>query len=249
MDSIYLIAVLGSVAAAFVQGLSGFGFGLVAMSIWAWVLEPRLAAALSVFGALTGQIIAAVSVRRGFDLKHLAPFILGGLVGVPLGVSLLPKLDIVWFKAILGSLLVIWCPIMLMSKRLPTVQRGGRLLDAAVGVSGGVMGGLGGFTGIVPSLWCTLRGMGKDAQRAVIQNFNLSMLIVTMGSYILSGIVTSELLPVFGVMIPAILVSSLLGARVYIGISESAFRQVVLGLLTASGLGMLAASLPQLLAR
>jgi uncharacterized membrane protein YfcA len=83
----------------------------------------------------------------------------------------------------------------------------------------------------------------------VIQNFNLSMLIVTMGSYIMTGIVSSDMLPLFGMMVPAILVPSLLGARVYIGISETAFRQVVLGLLTASGLAMLAASLPQLLGR
>ena len=40
------------------QGLSGFGFGLTAMSLWAWTLEPVLAAVLAVFGALTGQIIA-----------------------------------------------------------------------------------------------------------------------------------------------------------------------------------------------
>ena len=41
---------------------------------------------------------------------------------------------------------------------------------------------------------------------------------------------------------------SLLGARVYIGLSEQAFRRVVLSLLTASGFVMLASSLPKLLA-
>ena len=76
------------------QGLSGFGFGLTAMSLWAWTLEPQLAAALAVFGALTGQIIAAVTVRRGFNLARLLPFIAGGLGGVPLGIYILPRLDV-----------------------------------------------------------------------------------------------------------------------------------------------------------
>lgn len=62
----------GAIAAGFVQGLSGFGFALVAMSFWAWSLEPRLAAALAVFGALTGQIIAAATVRRGFDSRPVS---------------------------------------------------------------------------------------------------------------------------------------------------------------------------------
>ena len=87
--------------AGFVQGLSGFGYGLTAMSIWAWTLEPMLAAALAVFGGLTGQLISAVSVRRGFDLKLVAPFIAGGLAGLPLGLWLLPRLDVMLFKLVL----------------------------------------------------------------------------------------------------------------------------------------------------
>lgn len=246
--SAQLIAVvaLGAGAAGFVQGLSGFAFGMVAMSFWAWVLEPRLAAPLAVFGALLGQVLAAVTVRRGFNLRHLLPFVLGGLAGIPLGVALLPHLDMVWFKAVLGTLLVLWCPAMLMSRHLPAIRAGGRLADGVVGLAGGVLGGLGGFTGTLPTLWCTLRGYAKDTQRAVIQNFNLSMLLVTMGIYLASGIVTRDMLPLFAVVAPAMLVPTLLGTRLYRGIDEARFRQFVLGLLTFSGLGLLAASLPVL---
>lgn len=73
MDSQTLLVVMGAALAGFVQGLSGFGFGLVAMSVWAWTIDPRLAAAMAVFGALTGQLVAAATVRRGFDLRRLAP--------------------------------------------------------------------------------------------------------------------------------------------------------------------------------
>ncbi len=249
MDGIYVVVALGAMVAGFVQGLSGFAFGLVAMSFWAWALEPRLAATLAVFGALTGQIMAAVSVRRGFDLRQLLPFVLGGLAGVPLGVMLLPRLDMDAFKALLGTLLVLWCPVMLLSKSLPRIRRGGRLADGAVGVAGGVMAGIGGFSGTLPTLWCTLRGFEKDAQRAVIQNFNLAMLSVTMGSYIGTGVVTREMLPFFAIVAPALLLPAWLGTRLYIGISEARFRQVVLGLLTLSGVALLAAGLPRWLVR
>jgi len=249
MDSVLWVVVLGAVAAGFVQGLSGFGFGLVAMSFWAWALESRLAAALAVCGALTGQLVAAVSVRRGFDRKRLLPFVLGGLAGIPIGVALLPRLDMQAFKLVLGTLLVLWCPAMLMARQLPRITRGGRLGDAVAGLSGGVMGGLGGFTGVLPTLWCTLRGFDKDAQRAVIQNFNLSMLLVTMATYVATGLVTRATLPLLAVVVPAMLVPSFLGARLYLGISEARFKQVVLGLLTLSGVAMLASSLPRVLAR
>ena len=46
MGELYLVLAAGAMAAGFVQGLSGFGFGMVAMSFWAWTVEPRLAAPL-----------------------------------------------------------------------------------------------------------------------------------------------------------------------------------------------------------
>lgn len=245
MDAVWIVAV-GAAVAGFVQGLSGFAFGMVAMSFWAWVLDPRLAAALAVFGALTGQLLAVFSVRRGFNWPLLWPFLLGGLAGIPLGVLILPHLDMDWFKAVLGALLALWCPLMLMAQRLPRIG-GNRWGDGAVGLVGGVMGGIGGFAGSVPTLWCTLRGFGKDTQRAVIQNFNLSMLAVTMATYLATGIVTRDMAPMFAVVAPAMLIPTLLGTRLYIGISEVAFRRLVLGLLTCSGLTLLASSVPRLL--
>ncbi|MGV3682358.1 MAG: sulfite exporter TauE/SafE family protein [Acidovorax sp.] len=245
--SVFVIVALGAAAAGFVQGLSGFGFGLTAMSLWAWTLEPRLAAVLVVAGSLTGQVLAAFSVRRGFDRLRLLPFVLGGLAGIPIGVALLPRLDMDTFKLVLGTLLVLWCPAMLLAKQLPRLTRGGRLADAVVGMAGGVMGGIGGFTGVLPTLWCTLRGWDKDAQRAVIQNFNLAMLLVTMAAYLATGLVTAPMLPHLAVALPAMLVPVLLGARLYHRISEARFRQIVLGMLTLSGVAMLAAALPRVL--
>ncbi|RAS08834.1 sulfite exporter TauE/SafE family protein [Cupriavidus alkaliphilus] len=248
-DSTLLIVIAGAAVAGFVQGLSGFAFGMVAMSFWAWAIEPRLAAAMTVFGALTGQLLAAASVRRGLSWRRLWPFVAGGVAGIPLGVAVLPLLDAQWFKAVLGAFLTLWCPVMLMARRLPHIGVGGRVADGVAGAAGGVMGGIGGFTGVIPTLWCTLRGFDKDEQRAVIQNFNLATLAMTMAAYVGKGIVTREMLPMFLVVAPAMLVPTLLGTRLYLGISEAAFRKIVLTLLTVSGVALLATSVPVLVAR
>jgi uncharacterized protein len=244
-----LIVVAGAAMAGFVQGLSGFGFGLTAMSLWAWTLDPRLAVALAVFGGLAGQVFTAFRVRRGFSPGRLAPFVVGGLAGLPLGLLLLPRLDVPLFKALLGLLLVVVCPLMFFAARLPRIERGGRLGDGLAGAAGGFMGALGGFTGVVPTLWCTLRGLDKDVQRSVIQNFNLAMLLVTFASYAATGIVRMDMLPLFALMVPAVLLPSILGTRLYTGLSETGFRKVLLGLLTLSGLALLISAIPQLVHR
>jgi uncharacterized membrane protein YfcA len=169
-------------------------------------------------------------------------------VGVPIGVALLPQLNPAWFKLIFGALLVAWCPVMLFAHQLPRIAGGGRWADAAVGSVGGFLGGLGGFTGAAPTLWCTLRGMDKAQQRGIIQNFNLAALAVTMAGYVATGAVDRALLPTMGMVAGALLVPSLIGARVYVGLSPVAFRRVVLSLLSLSGLVMLATSIPKVLA-
>lgn len=245
----WAVILAGAVVAGFVQGLSGFAFSLVAMSFWAWAVEPRIAAVLAVFGALTGQLLAAFTVRRAAHVEHLMPLLLGGLVGIPVGLLLLPRLDAVAFRAAVGAVLAVWCPLMLFSGRIPQIRRGGRLADAAAGAGGGIMAALAGAGGAVPTLWCTLRGFDKDMQRTLIQNFNLATLAATMAGYLASGIVTAEHLPRMAIVAPALVLPALLGARLYTRIGQVGFRRIVLGLLTGSGIAMLASSLPKLLAR
>src|SRR5918996_234736 len=76
--------------------------------------------------------------------------------------------------------MVVCCSAMLATSRLPHIHHGGRWADAAVGVLGGIMAPISGFSGLAPALWCTLRGYTKDAHRAVLQNFNLIVLSATM---------------------------------------------------------------------
>lgn len=125
METTLIVVVAGAMCAGFVQGVSGFAFGMVAMSFWAWVLEPQVAAALAVCCSLAGQILAAFSVRRGAHWPQLLPFVLGGLAGIPVGLWLLPQLNMLWFKAGLGALLLIWCPTMLLMQRLPPLRMAG----------------------------------------------------------------------------------------------------------------------------
>jgi len=237
------------VVAAFVQGLSGFGFAMTSMAIWAWTLEPALAVVLGVFGSLVGQLIAAATVRRGFDARRLAPYLAGAALGLPAGLWLLPRLDVPTFQALLGTMLVVVCPLLFFAAHLPRVRRGGGVGALLSGSLGGAMGALGGFSGVAPALWCTLQDLPKDAQRSIVQNFNLAVLLAAFAGYLAAGHVKSAMLPHLGLAGAATLVPVLVGTSVYRRLSEAAFRRVVLGLLTLAGVALLATALPQLVAR
>lgn len=243
MTTAFLIAVIvGTCLAGFVQGLSGFAFGLVAMSVWSWTIAPQLAAPMVVFGSVVGQLMGIGAIRRGFQLRRATPFIIGGILGVPLGVALLRHIDPRLFRGGVGLFLMVYCSTMLLARHLPVVTRGGRIADGIIGWIGGVMGGIGGLTGPAPTLWCTLRGWSRDEKRAVFQSFNLVMQILTLATYVLSGTVTLGMLPIFAVMVPAALVPTLTGVRLYHRISPAGFQRLILVLLLISGV-LLVASL------
>jgi uncharacterized protein len=87
----------------------------------------------------------------------------------------------------------------------------------------------------VPTLRCTLRRWDKDVQRSVFQSFNLAMHVITLASYAGTGVLTAEVGAVFALMLPAIVLPTWLGAKLYHRISEAAFRRLVLVLLLVSG--------------
>jgi uncharacterized membrane protein YfcA len=244
MDSLVVTIGFGAVIAGFVQGLSGFAFSMLAMSVWAWTIEPRLAASCAVFGGVIGQLMGVTTIRGAFEKDLLLPLFAGALAGIPLGVAILPHLDSDLFKTALGFILAICCPIVLLSGRLPRITAVGRTTNGLVGGVAGIMTGIGGFTGIFPTLWYTLRGFDKQRLRAMIQWFNLTTLTTTMALYVVTGITTSAMLPTFAIVAPAMLIPWWLGSRHYLGISEATYRNVVLGFLTFAGVGMVVSSLP-----
>jgi uncharacterized membrane protein YfcA len=233
----------GAAIGGLVQGISGFAFAMVAVSIWVWGVDPKLAAVMAVFGGVTGQIISAIRIRRGWHVHLLWPFVLGSAIGIPIGQRLLTVLDANRFKLVLGAMLVACCSAMLATARLPKITHGGKTADAAVGLLGGLMAPLSGFSGLAPALWASLRGYSKDEHRAVLQNFNLIVLAATFASNVWTGRVRSEHIPMMAVVAGSLILPSIYGSKIYTGMSPAAFRNAVLWILVFAGLTMLASAL------
>ena len=243
MPSEMWVLAIGAAVAGLVQGISGFAFAMVAMSIWVWGIDPKFAAVMAVFGGWFGQVISALRVRRGWHVEILWPFVLGSAIGIPIGTQLLPMLAPNQFKLVLGSLLVVCCSMMLATPKLPKIEHGGRTADAGVGLLGGVMAPLSGFSGLAPALWCTLRGYNKDEHRAVIQNFNLVVLSATVASNLWTGRLRPSMWPQMAVVAGALVLPAIWGSKLYVGMSPAAFRKTVVWLLVLAGVVMLSSAI------
>jgi hypothetical protein len=182
-------------------------------------------------------------LRRGVRIARLWPFLVGGLMGVPLGVAVLDSVEVAAFRAGVGVFLVLYAGGMLALRGLPVVAWGGRAADGAVGLLGGIMGGIAGLSGPLPTLWCGLRGWSKEAQRGVYQPYNLGVLGFALGVYAVQGVVTAQVLELALICLPLTILGVWLGLKSYGRLDDRQFRKLVLWLLLASGLVLTASNL------
>lgn len=236
MTAVTIALVVGAILGGFVQGLSGFAFALIATSIWVWFIEPHILVPLLLGSGLVGQIASShATIGKNFSMSRSSPFLIGGLVGVPIGVSIFQQINESAFRVGVGMILIAYCFVMLAIAHSPRVVAGGKLADGIVGVISGVMGGLGGLSGPVPVVWCALRGWNKDIQRATFQPLFILVGVFTCALYAAAGNMTMETLGWLAIVTPVVILSSRIGAKVYHAVPERAFRKTLLILLLISG--------------
>jgi uncharacterized membrane protein YfcA len=235
-------AVLGGVfVAAFASGLAGFAFNLVGAGILLHLLPPQETAPVMVVASLLIQGATLGVVRTHMRWAAIRPFVLGGALGTPFGVLVLGRASAGAITAFIGALLVFYAGTMLARialRRAPPVLRGGAAADTAVGFAGGVLGGLGGFSGALPVMWGDLKGLRKDQARAIFQPYIVAMQVVAAIALLAAGFFTRESVILLASIMPALFLGTWLGLRAYRAIPAEGFRVVLLGLLLASGLSL-----------
>ncbi|WP_407307569.1 sulfite exporter TauE/SafE family protein [Acinetobacter sp.] len=234
---IWLLFIVGAMVAGFVQGLTGFAFALIAMSFWVWILPPQIAAPLVVFASVWSHMVSLSNEQKHSHLNKslFFPYLIAGLIGVPLGTYLLQIIQPDTFKLVLGLFLVLWCPIIFFNPQFSKLQQSGKFADSLVGFIGGILGGLGGFCGSLPSAWVMLKNLSKQEQRYVLRHFNFGIQLFTLVAYLLQGTLETQLLPYMAILLISVSFPAIWGAKLFYKISERQFKHSVLSLLFASG--------------
>jgi uncharacterized protein len=234
-----VIFLIATFAGALVAGLSGFAFGLVAASIWLFILTPLQTATLIVAFGLIAQGYSVWKLRHALDWSKLWPFLAGAAVGVPIGISILGWASPAYVKAGIGVFLILYSLYALFRPSLGPVTKGGAAADAGVGFANGVLGGITGLAGILVTIWSGLRGWPKDQQRTIFQPVAVAIFAMSAVWFGAKGAVSADTIRLFLFGLPVLLAGTWLGMKLYGRLDETAFRKVVLVLLLASGAALI----------
>lgn len=238
-----VIVVAGALTAGFVNGLSGTGYALTALGFWLHAMSPITAAPLTALCAVVGHVQSLPRIWAGVRWPRLWPFLAAGLVGVPIGTTLLHHVQVHPLKLGVGTILIVYCTWTGFMRHPPRVAGGGRLADGAIGFTAGVLGGMASLSGPAPTVWAQLRGWNKDEQRGVNQPFNMSVLAMAVLSAAVAGFLDRTFFFWAALCVPATLIGARLGLMLYGRVNDLQFRRIVLVLLGLSGATLIVSAL------
>ena len=240
---VYLV--LGAAAGGFINGLSGTGTALFALGFYLVVLPPETAVAIvalmSVLVGVQGLWIVRASLLSRPD--RLVRFILPGLAGVPLGLFLLNIIDSGTLRLGIAVFLILYGGYFGFRAALPSFSRRTPVIDMVVGFTGGVLGGTAGVSGALPSMWLSIRPWTKAETRAVLQPFNMVMLVTTVVLLFFRGAYDATAVKALAVTIPCGLIAAQVGIFVFHRLSDTGFRRLLILMTLVMGVGVLLSEL------
>jgi len=220
-----------------VAGLAGFAMSLVVSGVWLHILTPVQTVTLIVGYGLLVQGSGIWTLRHALSWRRVAPFIISGTVGVPIGVALLSYIAPVHLRTFVGLLLIVYSAYGLVRPAIKPIKAGGPA-EVTIGFINGILGGLTGLAGIVVVVWCQLRGWPKDVQRTISQPVSFAAFVVSAISLSVTGSIAADTVELFLLGLPLVLAGTWTGLKLYGRFDDVAFRRIVLLLLLASGISL-----------
>ncbi len=231
----YLIpALLIIFVASFTQGLTAFGFSLIAVPLLVLFISPRVVVPIMIIFSLLLNIYLLISCKKHLKLKRIIPLMIFGILGIPFGAWVLRALSAQTLKIIIGITISFFALLFLLGFRREVVNE--KRASVPVGFISGVLNGSISMSGPPVILFFANQGTRKDEFRANLVAYFLVLNIFSIPVFILNGLITGEVLNHSAYLLPALVTGMVLGNALAAKLPEKIFRKIALVIVFLSGL-------------
>ena len=234
-QTLLLIAVV--FFAVFTQSLTGFGSGLIAMAILPELLGMQVAAPLVALMCGTLEFVLLVRYRSALKLAAVWRLIIASIVGVPLGIYAVARLNEEIILTGLGVVLAGYALYALFNLKLPQLNHPAWAYGA--GFLGGLLGGAYNTNGPPVIIYGSCRKWEPAEFKGNLQGFFIINSLLVITSHAVSRHLTPTVWHDYLLILPAFVIGVLAGVRVDRYLNPLIFRKIVLVLLVLMGLRMI----------
>lgn len=236
--TLLLFACLIFLLAGLIQGLTGFGAGLVAIPLLCLIMDIKEAVPLSILSGLAITTVMAWNLRHCMDHRKILPMLIGSLPGIVAGTFLLKVADPVVINRLLGLLLISISAMNLRFKPRPINPS--TFWGLVAGFFSGTITASVGAGGPPVIIYTTLTDWKKDEIKATLTGFFMLNGCLTAAVHAGTGVITATTVYRFAVTLVFVLLGTLLGTIISSRINRKMYLKIVYLLLMALGVMMLA---------
>jgi uncharacterized membrane protein YfcA len=242
MEPLQLAWIAGVIFFAFVvRGMSGFGAGMIAVPLLAFMIPLQLAVPLCSLLVFVLFVILVIRDRREIVWDELRLLLPPTIAGAAAGLWLFAVLDNRMLVLMLGGFLVLYSTYMLAVSVLGLPQlRCSQRWALPVGFFGSFFDTLfGGGGGTLVVIYINARGIGRAGFRATVAALWFAEMVARIGGYAWAGFYDAQTLLLFTLLLPVMWAGTVAGERLGNRVSAETFSRVLALMLLASGTSLL----------
>ena len=237
LSTAWLAGALVIAAACFVQGLAGFGIGLVSLAFLPYLVSPAHAVVLITLFAAVFTVVIFIPLRGDFTLGGMTELFIGTVVATPAGVWLLAGLAPEVLTRLIGLVLLVIVGLEWLG--LYPQCLAGRGWGFGAGVAAGLLGGAIGTPGPPVILYTAAQEWSPRTVKANIQAFLIVNQAVILAGYWWAGLLDRGVWRLTGLYAVPAVAGLVAGMLLFDRLDRARFRRVVFAVLFVSGLVLL----------
>jgi uncharacterized protein len=232
----WLVGALVIAAACFVQGLAGFGIGLVSLAFLPLLMSPADAIVLITLYATVFTVVIFLPLRRDFTLHGMRELLVGSIVATPAGVFILAIMPPAALTRLIGLVLLVIVGLECLGL-YPELR--GRAWGLGAGLAAGLLGGAIGTPGPPVILYAAAQDWSPRTVKANIQAFLIVNQAVILIGYWWAGLLNREVWRLTWLYTVPAVAGLAAGMLLFNRLDRARFRRVVFAVLFVSGLVLL----------
>lgn len=221
---------LAVIASGLLTGVTGFGFGLIAMAILATIMPLTQATAIVAVLTLSVTLLNLWTVRHEVRWRETLPILATALPAIAGGVRLLALLDVRSLRAGLVVMILAGCLSAIWTPRRAVIRRAFPWAMLA-GLIGGLFGGALGTGGPPVVLYELLRGWDKSQSKSTLCAYFSVTSLWRVALLVAQGVIDANIACASAPLLGPALAATYLGVLLFRRISTPVFRYITMALL------------------
>ncbi|QDI92690.1 sulfite exporter TauE/SafE family protein [Salicibibacter halophilus] len=229
--------------ASILQTSTGFGFSILATPFLLLIFAPIEAIQINLILSIMISLALLKQIKKDMDIKILKRFVIGSLLGLPIGIMTIMVLDIHALKLGIGLMILLLTTMLILKFRFGQTQ--GRDLFVG-GLSGSLASSIG-----MPGPPIMLYFSGTDIKKEKLRGITLAfyLFIYTMSLFTQIIVVGTNQVIWFSsvIAVPLVLLGLYLGQLLFRWIHPRLFQVVIYTLLLFTAIYLLIDAMPRYL--